>query len=204
MLNDSGDRTKYPTGAVRDCVEVWLPVVGYEGLYEVSNYGRVRSLARKTRIRNKDGLMKFKYDTHGYYRVNLTKNKTQKSLLVSRLVAEAFIPNIDNLPQVGHEDDNKNNNSVFNLYWTNAKENNYHNGKMKRLQKSHNKKIKQIADSLSIPVIGVNIVTGEIIQFDSMQEAGRNGFKSAKISMCCSGKRKSHKGYTWRKKDDIR
>lgn len=204
MLNDSGDRTEYPSGAVRDMSEIWLPIVGYEGLYEVSNYGRIRSLAKNTRIRNKDGLMKFKYDTHGYYRVNLTKNKIQKSLLVSRLVAQAFIPNINNLPHVGHEDDNKNNNSVCNLYWADAKENNHHNGKMKRLQKAHNKKIKQIAEAISIPVIGTNIVTGEIIEFASMNEAGRNGFKSEKISMCCSGKRKSHKGYKWRKKNDIR
>ena len=138
--------------------EVWKPVVGYEGIYEVSNYGRVHSLVKNTRIRNKDGLMKFKYDNHGYYRVNLTKNKKQKAELVSRLVAKAFIPNPDNLPHVGHEDDNRNNNSVSNLYWTDAIENNHHNGKMKRFHKKHKEKIKDIAKTLSISVVGVNII----------------------------------------------
>ena len=179
--------------------EIWKAVVGYEGLYEVSNYGRVRSLIKKTRIRNKDGLMKFKYDTQGYYRVNLTKNGKPKTELVSRIVAKAFIPNPDNLPQVGHEDDNRNNNSVSNLYWTDALENNHHNGKMARFQKKHNKKIGEISKTLSIPVIGTNIETGEEIRFDSMQEAQRNGFINGKISQCCNGIRKTHKGYTWRK-----
>lgn len=195
MIKDSGQRTEFDTGIC----EVWKSVVGYEGLYEVSNYGRIRSLIKNTRIRNADGLMKFKYDNHGYYRVNLTKNKTQKTELVSRLVATAFIPNPNGLPHVGHEDDNKNNNSVSNLYWTDAAENNNHNGKMERFQAIHRKKISIIAEAISNPVIGRNIKTGKEIKFPSMQEAQRNGFDCGKISMCCSGKRKSHKGYEWRK-----
>lgn len=186
MIKDSGE-------------EVWKPVTGYEGLYEVSNYGRVKSLIPNTRIKNKDGLMKFKYDTHGYYRVNLTKNKIQKTELVSRLVATAFIPNPNNLPHVGHEDDNKNNNSVSNLYWTDPVENNNHNGKMERFQEKHREKINEIAKTLSTPVIGKSIINGFEIKFKSMQEAQRYGFNSGKISMCCNGKRKTHKGYEWRK-----
>ena len=130
MIKDSGERREFDSGAVRDIQEEWRPCVGYEGLYEVSNQGRVRSLRKDTRIIDKENrIMKQKLDGHGYYRVNLNKDKRMKAYLVSRLVAEAFIPNPLGLPQVGHNDDNKTNNHASNLYWTNSKENNHHNGK---------------------------------------------------------------------------
>lgn len=77
--------------------EKWAPCRGYEGLYEISNKGKIRSLLKGTRIiDDKTGIMKQKIDTHGYYRINLHKNKTMKSELISRLVAMAFIPNPNN------------------------------------------------------------------------------------------------------------
>lgn len=180
--------------------EAWRPVVGYEGLYEVSSIGRVRSNIPSTRIADKlHKIMRQKVDDHGYLRVNLTKNKTAKAWLVSRLVAEAFIPNPNGYPMVGHNDDVKTNNTVDNLYWTTSKENNHHNGKMQRFQALHNEKIDIIASKLSCPVIGKNKETGDELFFKSMKEAERNGFKSEKISLCCSGKRQSHYGYEWRK-----
>lgn len=184
---------------IKDSGEIWRPIAGYEGLYEVSNCGRIKSLRPNTKIKNKDGLMRFKYDTHGYYRVNLTKNKEQRSFLVSRLVAIAFIPNEKGLPHVGHEDDNRNNNSVANLYWTDAKENNNHNGKMELFQKKHVEKIEQIKNAISCPVRAINENTGEVLEFESMQEAQRNGFSCSHISQCCNGKRKNHGGYKWEK-----
>lgn len=152
--------------------EIWREIPGYEGLYEVSNTGRIRSLRPKTRIADKEGgIMRQKYDIKGYLRVNLHKEGKCRAELVSRKVAEAFIPNPNNYPEVGHDDDCKTNNAVENLYWT----------------------------TRSIPVVGTNIKTGEEIAFSSMQEASRNGFDSGKVSECCSGKRGSHHGYTWRK-----
>lgn len=106
--------------------EIWKPVVGYEGLYEVSNLGRVRSVDRyvrfgrwgdngQTRLR-KSQLISPKID-EGYYRVNLNKDGHQKMFKVHRLVAMAFIPNPDNLPVVNHKDENRLNNCVNNLEW---------------------------------------------------------------------------------------
>lgn len=183
-------------------MEEWKDVVGYEGLYEVSDMGRIRSKRKNTRIKDKENrIMKQKFDDKGYLRINLTRDKKQKSLLVSRIVAEAFVKNPfpEKLKVVGHENDIKTQNMACNLYWTDARENNFHNGKMDRLHKIHNEKIKQIARKLSTPVIGTSNNDGIEIKFQSMQEAERSGFSQSKISGCCAGKRKTHKGYTWRK-----
>lgn len=180
--------------------EEWKDCVGYEGLYQVSNLGNVRSLWEKTRIADKNArIMRQKEDQRGYMRVNLRKNGATKAELVSRLVAKAFIPNPDNHPIAGHNDDNKKNNSVENLYWTTSKENNHHNGKMDRFHKIHNEKIKQIAEKLSLPVEAINEKTGETMRFCSMQEAAKTiGCSRSKICSCCRGNRKSHFGYKWR------
>lgn len=200
-IKDSGNRRTFESGAVRDMAEVWKPVVGYEKFYEVSNFGRIRSLRKNTRIKdNVNGIMRQKFDTRGYLRVNITdEHGKQKAELVSRMVAKAFIPNPNNLPVVGHNDDNKLNNTVNNLYWTDTKENNFHNGKFEKFIEAREKKKTKIARVLSKPIIGTNINNGEKIYFCSMQEAERNGFSSAKISLCCSGKRRMHKGYKWEK-----
>lgn len=181
--------------------EVWKDVVGYEGLYKVSSFGRVKSLYRKTRVVDKSGrIMRQKYDQRGYLRVNLHKDGKCKAELVSRLVARAFIPNPNNYPMVGHDDDNKVNNHVSNLYWTDAKENNHHNGKMDRFQADHIRKIDIIAASLSVPVIATDPITGDETWYSSMQAAARiGGYESGKISMVCAGKRKRHGGLCWRK-----
>lgn len=143
--------------------------------------------------------MRQKDDGKGYYRVNLYKDGKCKSELVSRLVAMAFIQNPDGFLVVGHMDDNKKNNCVSNLYWTTTKENNYHNGKLKRFHMAHNEKIDQIANALSTPVISYDLKTGEEQLFKSMQEASRiTKANSGKISMCCNGIRKKHCGKTWR------
>ena len=185
-------------------VETWLPVKGYEGLYEVSNIGRVKSLYKATRIIDKqDSILRQKVDTRGYFRVNLHKNGKCKAELVSRLVANSFIDNPENLPHVGHWNDDKTNNTVENLYWTDPKENNHHNGKYSRFVQEHNNKIRQIAEKLSVPVVGTSIADGSKITFDSMQMAKQYGFDQSKISMCINGKRKMHRGYRWERRPVI-
>ena len=100
--------------------EIWKPITGYEGKYEVSNFGNVKS----TNFMNtgKDGLLKL-HNTKRYYQVALTKNGITKHYLVHRLVAEAFIPNLNNCPLVNHKDECGFNNHVDNLEWCTHREN---------------------------------------------------------------------------------
>lgn len=99
--------------------EMWKPVKGYEGLYEVSNMGRIKGL-----VRNK--IKTYRVSNWGYCQVVLSKNSVQQIKLVHRLVAEAFIQNTNNLQQVNHKDGNKHNNCVENLEWCTASENMKH------------------------------------------------------------------------------
>lgn len=100
--------------------EEWKDVIGYEGFYEISNFGNVKSLYTN-KILKSDSVDKF-----GYVRFSATKNKIQKIKRVHRLVAEMFIPNPNNLPQVNHKDGNKLNNHVNNLEWCSDSENKKH------------------------------------------------------------------------------
>ena len=106
-----------------ELIEIWKPIKNFEGMYEVSNLGRVKSLPR-LKINNrgkqltKERIMKPHDFNAGYYKVPLTDKKhNKKYYLVHRLVAQAFIPNLDNLPQVNHIDGDKSNNCVDNLEW---------------------------------------------------------------------------------------
>lgn len=92
--------------------EIWKDIEGYNGKYRISSYGRVFSV-------KKGVMMKF-YNQHGYLRLKLTNNGREKDYAVHRLVAEAFIPNPDNLPFINHKDEDKANNKVENLEWCTA------------------------------------------------------------------------------------
>lgn len=107
------------------CDEVWKEIPGYEGVYEVSNYGRVRSNARKVWNYTKQGrILKPHRKENGYMQITLCgRSKYEKHAYIHRLVAEAFIPNPNNLPQVNHKDFDKANNCVENLEWVTAAEN---------------------------------------------------------------------------------
>ena len=105
--------------------EEWRPIEGYEGLYEVSNTGLIRSLDRFVGNRNriKGKILSINIKKGGYCSVVLSKYGKMKGYQVHRLVAQAFIPNPDNLPQVNHIDEDKSNNCVDNLEWCTAKYN---------------------------------------------------------------------------------
>lgn len=103
--------------------EVWKDIAGYEGLYQVSNRGRVKSLARNT---TKGGILTELECRNGYVRVQTSRGNTREKFLIHRLVAQAFILNPKNKPQVNHIDGNKKNNNLKNLEWVTAKENTNH------------------------------------------------------------------------------
>ncbi|OEH55920.1 hypothetical protein AQ616_18965 [Oceanobacillus sp. E9] len=163
--------------------EVWKDVVGYEGLYQVSNKGRIRSLGRliphKRGFRKiKSKTMKLQEDAYGYFTVSLYKNKKRKIKKVHRIVAEAFLNNPGKLATVHHKNENKKDNSIGNLEFCSSPDNS-------RL--SFNKR-----------VMGVNSKTKEIIYFNSTREADSYGFNSCNISLCCNGKIQKHRGFKWK------
>ncbi|MDD5589071.1 MAG: NUMOD4 domain-containing protein [Candidatus Nanoarchaeia archaeon] len=116
--------------------EIWKDIENYEGLYQVSNYGGIKSLTRKTiygRRKNKiyyriikEKILKPQKHKNLYLCVTLSKNNIKKIYLVSRLVSTAFIPNTENKPQVNHIDGNKQNNYLWNLEWATCSENLIH------------------------------------------------------------------------------
>lgn len=168
--------------------EIWLPIAGYEGIYEVSDLGRVRSLKfgkSKILIPGKTGC--------GYLFVILCKDSKGKCMTVHRLVASAFIPNPLNLPQVNHIDENKLNNNVTNLEWCTASYNNNYGTRIRRLAEA-------IAKALSKPVQQLDKATGELLAtFPSTVEAERiTGIARSSICKCCLRKRKSAGGFIWK------
>ena len=147
-------------------VEQWKPVVGYEGLYEVSSHGNVYSMRTKKILRT--------YNQNGYLHVHLYKNGHRKNWAVHRLVANAFIPNPENLETVNHIDENKTNNHICNLEWMSREDN---------VQYSRCKKV-------------LCIETGKV--YDSMMKAERQtGINCSSISQCCNGKYKTAGGFHW-------
>lgn len=103
--------------------EVWKDIKGYEGLYQVSNLGNVKSIPRP---RTKGGILKQRKSNSGYSQVRFTKEHKGYMLYVHRLVAQAFITNPNNLPQVNHKDGNKQNNRADNLEWITSQDNVLH------------------------------------------------------------------------------
>ena len=129
--------------------EIWKPVPGYEGLYEASTYGRIRSIERfvyhrrcKRFQKRKSVILKPSISSRGYYTIVFGINGTRKAYAVHRIIAETFLPNPNNLPVVNHKDENKANNAVSNLEWCTQKYNiNYGSGlKRRALAQSISKK----------------------------------------------------------------
>ena len=167
--------------------EIWKDIEGYEGLYQVSNFGRVRSLKNgKVRI------LKPLTNKNGYLRVQLYKNNSLKTIFIHRLVAMAFIPNPNNLPMVNHKDEDKTNNIVSNLEWCDAKYNSNYGTARKRMIEKIQKVVLQIDKNTNVVI---NI-------FPSMKEAERQtGYNHGHICNCCKGKLKTTGGYKWSYKE---
>lgn len=161
--------------------EIWKDIEGYEGLYQVSNLGKVKSLNYNQS--GKEKVLKA-CKSKGYYYVILCKDSKQKNCSVHRLVANAFIPNPDNLPQVNHIDEDKTNNACFNLEWCERKYNMNFGTRTKRSAEKRSKSV-------------ICIETGKI--YPSINQVGRDlGISIGHISDACNGKIKTYKGFHWR------
>ena len=159
-------------------MEIWKDIQGYEGLYQVSNTGRVRNKKRELKliVRKRDG----------YVDVQLSKNNKFSTVKVHRLVANAFIPNPNGYNEINHKDENPANNRAENLEWCNRRYNLSYGTRAERISKSNSKPVEQLSDGVVIRV------------WTSMRDAAKAGYKHGSISLCCNGKAKHHKGYQWR------
>ena len=181
-------------------IEIWKTVISdcepYEG-YKVSNLGRMMSL--NYRNTGKAELMKPFDNGKGYFQVGLRKNGETIKCLVHRIVAETFLPNPENKPEVNHKiegDEGKTMNFVFfnedgsvdkertTIEWVTAKDNINHGTHNERSAKARSKRVLQLS------------LSGELIrEWPSIAECGRNGFDQGAVWRCCNGKQKTHKGF---------
>lgn len=168
---------------MKEC-EIWKDVKDYEGLYQVSNLGRVKSLGNdKTR---KEKILKLK-NVRGYLLIKLCKDGKQKFFAVHRLVAQHFIPNSLNLPEINHKDENKENNCLENLEWCDRTYNINYGTRNERVAEKRSKNVYQYD------------ISGNFIrEWKSAYEIQREiGCSQGNISDCCRGKRKSVYKFIW-------
>lgn len=189
-------------------MEIWIDVKGFEGLYQVSNQGRLRSLDRPVKQRNnsiqvkKGKLIAQSENNKGYPLSNMSKGNKRYSRATHRLVAEAFIPNPENKPQVNHIDGDKENNNVDNLEWVTAKENTKHaieNGLMKPCL-NNAKRASDIARKINKKKVDMYDKSGVYIRsFNSLIEAEeKTGAKRKGISEVACGRQKTAGGFIWK------
>lgn len=177
--------------------EIWKDIEGYEGLYQVSNFGRIRSIKH---FNYQKVLKQLKNNARGgYMQITLCKNGNAKMFRVHRLVATAFISNPDNLPQVNHKDENKENNAVDNLEWC-TMEYNLRYSDVGHRYVSYG--LEQI-EKMKKPTCQYDRYGNFIKEYACIREAEREtGISSKGISRCCRGKQPYCGNFVWRYKDE--
>lgn len=181
-------------------MEIWKNIEGYPN-YQVSNFGNVRSLNYHREGESK--ILKTSLNHKGYQLVSLYKNNKRKTFQVHRLVAQAFIQNPDNLPQVNHKDENKQNNCVDNLEWCDVKYNCNYGSRNQKVIKNLNHKTmlgKFGKDNPSSKPINQYDLDGSFIRsWDCAYEVKRElGFSQQNICSCLKGRYKTANGFIWK------
>lgn len=183
--------------------EVWKDIDGFEGLYQVSNYGRVKSLNYNRS--GKEQILKPKTAPNGYLHVCLYSKNKRKYITIHRLVAQMFLDNPNNLPCINHKSEDKTDNSVNNIEYCDYKyNNNYgkHNEKVVKAntENCHYKKLSNLLRKLkSKKVKQYNLKNGDLIKiWESTRQVEREtGFDNSHISACCNHKLKTAYGFRW-------
>lgn len=173
--------------------EVWKDIPEYNGDYQVSNLGRVRSLKTKS-----GAILKCGPNATGYPAVSLLLRGVQSTYYVHRLVAKAFIKNPENKPQVNHKDSNKTNNKASNLEWSTASENVSHFYKSphspRRLAKVSGRKNYGYCGDIEVFKNGKKIMT-----LEGKKDMAKKGFTPPSVYNCINGKLQTHKGCTFKR-----
>lgn len=191
--------------------EIWKDIKEYEGLYQVSNLGRIKSLPKYRKAYNggyitKERMLNGYPNSTGYLRVFLKKNGREKKFFIHRLVAECFIENKDNKPEVNHIDSDFLNNNVNNLEWVNHQENMQHAWKSGRLNhivdvgKKYGKRTIKYAIEKRYRKVCMLDNNGNVIkEYNTMTEAWKeNNLDSGGLTRCCQGKQSTCGGYKWK------
>lgn len=170
--------------------EIWKDIKDYEGLYQVSNLGNVKSLPKMSGTsKRKETILKTHIEKRGYFVIRLSKNKTNHSFKIHRLIANAFIPNPENKRTINHIDGNKLNNSISNLEWATDSEN---------LQHAYDTGLKP-----KKPINQYTLGKSFIKEWESAQQIYKTlGFDYRNISACCHGKQVTGYGYIWKFKEE--
>lgn len=176
--------------------ESWKDITGYAQFYMISNTGKVFS-------KRQNKILKPQQNSKGYLRISLSDGKRKRKFFVHRLVAIHFVSNPDASSNnvVNHLDSDFRNNNACNLEWTTSQGNSQHAlkaGRMKRTKQWLNR-LHEAQSKTYEAVEGCDPITGEVVErFDAIQHVRASGYEPSSVCMCCSGKRRTHRGLIWR------
>jgi hypothetical protein len=182
----------------------WKDIPGYQGLYQVSNNGEVKSLKKEVKTKSNslrtvsERILKTAVNQHGYVVINLYKEGVSKNWRVHRLVALVFCSNPNDLNVVNHIDGNKLNNHYSNLEWCTHSDNVKHAYSLGLMSATRNRlgfKGKLHKDSK--PVIQSTLCNKFVKEHESINMTKEDGYTPQNVHKCCIGKLKTHQGYKW-------